>query len=213
MEMELGIAAVLALTAVVHNHPYKSGPGTLTVTEAGIAFEEPAKPKHSIAWNWDNIQQLELTPEKLRILTYNDSKWRAGRDREYEFTVPLSLTRIHGQLVSHLGAKYVAVFAETPANVLWQLPAKLHERLGGSEGTLYFTGDQLLYRSYERGESRSWPVSQLETIATSDAYDLTVTTLEKSGWTRGSREFRFQLKTPLHDAAYQLLWKAVNKSK
>jgi hypothetical protein len=34
---------------------------------------------------FDDIQELELSPDTLRILTYEDSRWELGRDREYLF--------------------------------------------------------------------------------------------------------------------------------
>ena len=65
--------------------------GTLTITDAGVSFEETykngKKPKHPHAWRWDyqDIQQLKIAPKSLTVLTYKDNKWKLGADREYEF--------------------------------------------------------------------------------------------------------------------------------
>src|SRR6266540_3750292 len=67
-----------------HKHLRGAGAGTLTIGEGGIAFEE-AKKRHSFHWAWDEIQQLILSPDALHVLTYEDSKWQLGRDRQYDF--------------------------------------------------------------------------------------------------------------------------------
>jgi len=65
--------------------------GTLTITDAGVSFEETykngGKPKHPHAWRWDyqDIQQLKIAPKSLTVLTYKDNKWKLGADREYRF--------------------------------------------------------------------------------------------------------------------------------
>ena len=75
-----------------------------------------------------------------------------------------------------------------------------------------FTGDRLVYASPTRDESRTWRVADIE-VSSSDPFDLTVATVEREGWTRGPHDFRFQLKDPLTETDYQLLWKAVNNTK
>src|SRR5271167_3749266 len=85
----LTLAAMLASaqTATVrHKHARGNEPGELQVTAEGISFAEPGKgQKHSRTWTYQDIQQLELSPSTICILTYEDQKWMLGRDREYEF--------------------------------------------------------------------------------------------------------------------------------
>ena len=99
--MALGIEALFALASILtfnveHDHLRKTGAGTLSVHDVGIAFEERGEPSHNRSWTWEDIQQL---------------------------------------------------------------------------------------------------------------------TLERAGWTRSPREFRFQLKTPLPGEQYQALWRAVNATR
>src|SRR5688572_17453114 len=143
--MALGIETIVALAAAVviqgaevrHQHAMRDGPGALSTTAEGIAFTETGKrPKHSRSWRWQDIQQLELTPERLRILTYEDQKLQAGRDREYVFrgVSPAVAAQMHAVFRKRLGAKYIAAVPDAVDAVVWQIPAKLNERLGGSEG-------------------------------------------------------------------------------
>jgi hypothetical protein len=212
----LSAATLAAQTAEVrHDHLRKSGTGKLTVSDQGIVWEEGGKKDvHSRAWSWESIQQLELTTGRVRVLTYDDEKWKLGRDREYVFDdVPASFAySIDPLLRAHLGAKYVAALAQPIEGALWQIPVKLHERLWGSEGTLAFTGDRLIYSSTERGEPRTWTLDDIESVSSGDRYELTVQTLERAGWTRGPREFQFQLKQPIAPEQYQALWKAINRA-
>lgn len=210
IEAFFAVAAVLTLPAQ-HDHLYKSGAGTLEVTEHGIVWNEPTEPKHSRAWSWENIQQLELEPGRMRLLTYDDAKWKAGRDREHIFR-GVDAAQLHPLLREPLGAKYIAALPDgQPAAPVWRVPVKLQRRLGGSEGHLTFDGKQLVFESFERGESRSWPLEVVDGVSSADRYELTVYTLERAGWTRGRREFRFQLKTPIADQQYQALWRAVQR--
>jgi hypothetical protein len=179
------------------------------VHDTGIAFEERGEPSHSRSWTWENIQQLTLEAERLRVLTYKDSKWKAGRDAEHVFAGKLP-AEVHAILRQRLGAKFVSAIAAAPADALWRIPVKLLERIGGSEGQLALTRDQLVYISNERCASRSWPIELIDSVSSANSYELTVFTLERAGWTRGAREFRFQLKLPIREPQYQALWRAVN---
>src|SRR3974377_1515190 len=67
------------------------GFGNLTIDDHGVSFEEKYKDnkpkKHPHAWHWDyqDIQQLRISPKSLKVLTYQDNNWKFGADREYEF--------------------------------------------------------------------------------------------------------------------------------
>ena len=212
----LSAATAVAQTAEVrHDHLHKGGSGKLTVSEHGVVWEEGGKKtEHSRAWSWEDIQQLELTAGRLRILTYDDNKWEFGRDREYVFDgLEASFAyAIDPVLRTHLGAKFVAALDRRIEEAVWSIPVKLHERWWGSEGTLSFAGDRLIYSSAEKGEPRIWRFDDIESVSSGDRYELTVQTLERAGWTRGPRDFYFQLKQPITQAQYQALWKAVNQA-
>lgn len=222
--MALGSEAFITFAAFVlltnqtaelrHDHVWKSGSGTLQVTPAGISWSEPQAPKHNRTWRWEDIQQLELTAGAIRILTYEDARWRAYRDREYLLQgLPEGLaTELADSLREHLREKFVSAIARNTGDAAWSIPVKLRQGLGGSEGELIFAPGVLVYRSPERDQSRTWPIGQIEMISSSGPYELTVLPHEQNGWTRGRREFRFQLKRPIGDREYQHLWMSVQKT-
>ena len=65
---------------VWHRHWRSGAPGTLDIGLATISFQEKGKrAAHSRTWRYDDIQQLTLSPNSLRILTYEDEKRELGR--------------------------------------------------------------------------------------------------------------------------------------
>src|SRR5690348_10066353 len=67
---------------VRHQHLHGGSSGTLQVNADSISFKDA---KHSREWKFDDVQQLSLSGDKLRILTYEDRKWQLGRDRDFVF--------------------------------------------------------------------------------------------------------------------------------
>ena len=57
---------------VRHVHLHKGVEGVLTFNEETVRWEESKKPEHSRTWRYAEIQRLELAPEHVRILTYED---------------------------------------------------------------------------------------------------------------------------------------------
>jgi len=192
---------------VRHRHLRNGGVGVLRLDETSISFEEPEKQtNHSRIWKDDDIQQLTLGPESLRIVTYEDNRWELGRDRVYIFDkLPAGLTTDwYPILRARLDQRFVAALADDEVKPQWQVPAKLIHGRGGSQGVIVVGADRLVYKSSRPGESRTWRVSDLENVSSSDAFDLAITTHE--------REFRFQLKRALSAARYQELWMRVNQA-
>src|SRR5215472_15704480 len=69
---------------VRHLHLRRGTESALRVGDDGIAFEEGGKHKaHSRQWRFEDIEQLTLSRDLLRILTYEDSHWGFGHDREF----------------------------------------------------------------------------------------------------------------------------------
>ena len=174
---------------VRHVHLRNGGPGVLRIGENSIAFDEQGKHvKHSRTWKYDDIQELILGPETLRIVTYEDNRWQLGRDRVYVFDkLPASLAaEWYPVFRTRLDARFVAALADDQVPAEWQMPAKLMYGRGGSQGVLLMGADRVVYNSSQPGESRTWRMGDLENVSSSGVFDLTLTTHE--------REFRFQLK-------------------
>lgn len=197
------------------------GFGTLTIDAAGVSFQETYKgkpPKHPHAWHWnyEDIQQLKVEPNSLTVLTYKDTWWKMGADREYEFDLDSGKTfeEVYSFLESRLDQRFVAAVAAAPAQPLWELPAKHLARFGGDEGVLQVGRDAIVYKSAKKNESRTWRYEDIDNISSSGPFQLTITTFERARLDYGSRkQFNFELKRRLEDARYNDLWLRLNQSK
>jgi hypothetical protein len=203
-----GFAASPQSYDVRHLHLRHGGPGVLRIDDSGITFTERGKQaKHSRAWKYDDIQELVLGTQTVRIVTYEDNRWQLGRDRVYVFDkLPASLAADWYPIFrTRLDARFVAALADGQVSPEWQVPAKLAHGRSGSNGVLLVGADRVVYKSEQPGESRTWRISDLDNVSSSDAFDLTLVTHEAT--------FRFQLKQALPDQRLQALWTRVNQTR
>jgi hypothetical protein len=196
--------------------------GTLTITDAGVSFEETykdgKKPKHPHAWRWDypDIQQLKIAPKSLTVLTYKDNKWKLGADREYEFDLVSDGTfeDAYQLLKNRLDQRFVATIPHHLTTVQWEIPVKHLLRFGGDEGVLQVGTGEIVYHSAKDAESRSWRYQDIENISSSGPFQLTITTFERAKTHYGNlKGFNFELKQRLDEARYNDLWLRLNQSK
>ena len=221
-ETRVGLALLLAAVAhgasyaVRHDHVRNGSAGALVITDAGISFQEAGKhADHSRQWRWTDIQQLTLSSDELRILTYEDAKWKLGRDREYVFeelpdglataSVPVLRAHLQGRFVEALAQKFTST---------WQAEAKLQRKFSGADGVIIAAADQIVFQAKRPDESRTWRIADIDSITSSGPYDLTITTYERARLSRADRsEFHFQLKERLPQDRYNALWRRVNEAK
>ena len=197
-----------------HEHLRKYCAGTLSITEQGVSYREEEKKgnkhPHAWTWGWDEIQQLELAPDRVRVLTYQDSRWKLGAGREYVFRGK-GFDSAYAMLSRRLDQRFVAELDAGDADALWQLPVKHLTRFGGSEGTLIVGRDRIVFKSARRDDSRTWRYQDIESISTSGPFQLTLTTFERARAHYGDRkDFNFQLRQPLEEARYNDLWRRLN---
>jgi hypothetical protein len=227
----IAVAAELRFD-VRHERALRDHPGSLTIDNAGISYhqvltekqqrkqkEKPSKKApelESVRFDYQDIQQLRLSTDKLVLVTYKDRKWLLGIDKEYEFLIVggRSFAEAYSMLKDRLDQRFVAALADPQAPVLWELPVKLQGRLQGSEGVLQVGSDHIAYRTDRRGEARTWRYGDIENISSAGPFQLTITTYERAKTHYGSlRGFNFQLKQRLDEKRYQLLWKRLNREK
>jgi hypothetical protein len=198
---------------VRHDHLLGSCKGTLVVGESGVSFQSN---KHAWKWAYRDIQQLELAPLRLRVLTYGDNKWQAGADREYRFEAleGRNFDGAYAMLKDRLDQRFVAVLPDGAVAPLWELPAKHLTRFGGSEGVLLVGPDRIVYKSARADESRTWRYTDIDSISSSGPFQLTLTTYERAKSHYGSlKGFNFQLKEGLAEERYNDLWRRLNRKK
>jgi hypothetical protein len=204
-------------------HVKKAGNmGTLTITEAGVSFEETYRNgthhKHPHAWHWDyqDIQQLKIAPKSLAVLTYKDNRWKLGADREYEFDLRAdgSFEDAWQLLKGRLDQRLVGAIPDHLSTTLWQIPVKHLRRVRGDEGVLQVGPDTIVYQSADKAESRTWRYEDIENVSSSGPFELTITTFERAKTHYGNlKGFNFELKQRLEEARYNELWLRLNQSK
>ncbi len=205
------IAAAAAAQTYEARHDHLRGfcRGDLIFNDQGVAFES-AKKGHSWKLAWLDVQQLRILDNgDVDVLTYQDRKWRLGADRAYHLRVadrPFA-AQVTPMLENRLGRRFVA---GAPAEVkpLWEIPAKHLLRFGGVEGTLVVAADRIQFRAAKPGASREWMLTGVESISTSDPYQLTLVPYE-----RPRRDFNFQLKQSLDSEQYNRLWRRLEAAK
>jgi len=200
-----------ALTVPVrHDHLLGHGAGRLVATDEGLGFEEDSgKKEHSWLLKWQDIQQLWIGVREVRVTTYADSRLRLGADREHRLQAAAGSTfdPLYAVAKDRMDQRLVAAVPGELNDTLWELPVKLKRGFGGSEGVLSAGSDAIVYRSPEKDESRTWRMSDIESVSTAAPFDLTIVTFE------GGRAYTFQLKQRLEERQYQALWRRLNKSK
>jgi len=196
-------AALASATQFTVRHKHLNGgcAGAMTVDETGVRFT--GAKKHAWSWKYEDIQQLRLSPESIYILTYKDSKLRLGEDRAYTFTGKIPAGELYALLKDRMDQRFVAAVGQALGLPTFSVPAKHLKPILGSEGILSFTTGAIVYSTPAKTESRTWRYADIENIASSGPFQLTITTLEKP--------FNFQLKQPITEARYNDLWLQIEK--
>ena len=199
------IASCLILAAAAHaaQFPaaYKKRAGVLTVDESGVSYAG-AKAQHW-SWKYQDIQRFTLSPDRIKVLTYQDNRYLPGADRAYEFTGKIPALELYDLLKGRLDQRFVAALAETSWPVQFWVPAKHLLPIAGSQGALLFGADAIAWSTTGKDDSRTWRYQDIAGVSSSGPFDLSITTLEKT--------FHFQLKQPLAESRYNQLWMEIEK--
>ncbi len=190
---------------VRHDHWRKGAEGVLTFDSEGFAFDEPGKKsQHSRRWKYEEIQHFELTPQRLRIITYDDVGWQLGRDREYLFDrLPKEMAQeLYPLLSAHLDARFIAEVPNAMADTVWSAPAKMLHGWSGANGLLKAGADRIVFASARK--SRTWRYSDIQGITTEGPLEFSISALD--GVTR------FQLKQVLPEERYNELWRRISQA-
>jgi hypothetical protein len=213
------LASAQTYTYEVRHRHWRGGTmGTLRISPDSLSFDEHGKKREadSRRWTYEEIQQLTVGASEIRVLTYEDSKWQLGRDREYLFDrIPSSLAvEVYPLLTRTLDQRFIAAIADRQPAAEWKIGAKLTGNTKGTMGTLAVSSDLIVFDTKQPNEARSWRISDIQNVSSSGPFDLTITTGEKTGVFRGGdRQFHFQLQQAISDDRYSALWRKINRSK
>ncbi len=198
---------------VRHHHLKGSCKGDLIINESGIRYQTSLT-KDQRQWSFDDIQEIQFISDRdLNLVTYEDSRQRLGGDRIFKFE--LQDNTIPKDLVAFLNLKFPKPISYRlkvqDQGARYEFPVKHLHRIGGCQGKLVIAEDGISYLSSKTGESRHWRYSDLQSIGSSGLYELRLGTYEHGPLQYGdTKEFRFQLKTKLDDAAYRFAWSYIN---
>jgi len=199
-------AAAAAQFPARHLHARGGCEGTLDVSAEGVAFAGPRG--HAWQWKLDQIRQLELAPDRVVVLSYENGTlpWT---QRKYEFAATVPAAELYAVLGAHMDQRLVAEFAPPAGGVLWSIPVK-HVGRAGSRGELEVAPETIRYRAAVKGESRTWRYKDVAGISISGPLQLTVTTFEHAPAHYGGRkDFNFELMQPIPEDRYNRLWLAI----
>ena len=198
-------AASAAQFPVRHEHWRDHCNGVLTVDREGVTFA--GAKKHGWSWKYRDIQQLTLSADSVQVMTYQDRKLLPGAEQEYRFTGQVPVAELYDLLKDRLDQRLVAAIPRPADLPAWTFPVKHVSGRKGTEGTLTFGTDSVVYSTDAKGDSRTWRYGDIDNISSSGPFDLTVTTFERDRFAfAGRRGFDFQLKERLPEAAYNAIW-------
>lgn len=217
MNLLLLLLMVLPLTAAEFSFDAKwkrpirpDAEGVLRIGEKGISFLPQKEGKRPLAWAFEDVQHLDrISPAEVAIQTYMDSLVRLGRDRWYRFVLVNGTLsdELYQKVVARIGKPATDRVVSEPRGAELAIPAKHIRLLKGSQGTLYFTPQWIMYSTEAPGESRKWRLDRdVVAVWSSDPYRFEVHALGGSeAFVRRPSVHRFSLKRPLDSALYTKL--------
>ncbi|MCZ6490235.1 MAG: hypothetical protein O7A06_06855 [Acidobacteria bacterium] len=201
--------AAQTFPVVLKKRLWPDGGGQIEITEQAIVYRAEKEPE-SRTWNYPDIQFFDrISSREFTILTYEDQRWKLGRDRQFHFTIT------EGELTDALFQTIRSRLDKPAANrviprleaVEYEVAVKHLHTFGGCEGTLRFTEDAIAYVTEKENDAREWSLArEVRSVWSADRYRLQIHVYEdnRREFSR-TRVFRFALKEPLDGAYYRRL--------
>ena len=203
--------------SVRHHHNLKDCRGVLTITDAGVEYKTAHK-SDSRRWSYGAIRLLKVaSPTEISLVTYEDQKRYAGKDREFSFQ--LVEGKVRGDLSAFLLSvvKRPMVLAVLPApppdeeKPAFEIEVKHLHTIEGAMGVLRIYADRIIFETAKEGDSRYWRLSDLNRFAQPDRYRFQI--VSDIPMTGGPTEvYNFQLLDDLPSGVYDYLWVRLHPS-
>ncbi len=200
--------------AVRHRHIRRDCRGTLRITPNGVEYKT-AHPKDSRTWKFEEIRTLEIkSPTEISVVTYEDQKRWAGKDKVFEFTLldKKATPELSVFLLSHVKRPMeLAVIPEEGEKPAFQFPVKHLHTVVGAMGVLRIYPDRIAFKSSKEGDSRLWRLGDIERFSQPDRFRFQIVGyVPKAG---GPTEvYNFQLLDDLPEGLYDYLWLRLHPS-
>lgn len=195
-----------------HDHFLGSCSGRLVFGNETVDYVTD-KRGHSRSWKYEDIQQLEIAPSRITILTYHSRAIRFGTDQAFNFKlVPGTLTdRFRTDVSRKLTHPIVSAVIPEESDARFSIPAR-HKRIpgGSSQGILEFGEMQIVFRAEEPGNSRVWRYEELLSTGSTGPYRFRIGALEKTGGEYGEeKNYVFDLKRRMTSEEYDFVWRKI----
>jgi hypothetical protein len=189
---------------VRHKQGFGKSEGTLSFTEDGVRYETKEK-EHIRRWTYPDVKYFEIvSTHEVEIHTYETQGLaNFATDRDYQFQLlageiddslyQLLVRKSPRAVVTHV------VFHGT--EVVQEIPVRHRHRFGGCQGTLTIATDKIIFRADHKEDSRIWRLEDIDSFASSDKFSLRLSSRFET--------FTFDLKLPLEQKAYDVIWQAV----
>jgi hypothetical protein len=198
---------------VRHERLLRDRTGELIFSETGIEYRTKDK-GDARTWKYEDIQQLGmLSPKELTIITFEDSKWKFGKDLFYRFTIATG--EITPALWTHLQTKLKrpVVSALIPPDIApkFTIPVKHLRGFSGTQGMLEIGDEYIIYKTAVPKDSRIWRFQDISSVGTTGPYQMRITSMDRTdNESGGERNFVFSLKERLAPEAYDFIWWKIN---
>lgn len=207
------IAAQVFEYPVLHRHLFKDCRGTLRISEAGVEYQT-AHAKDGRKWKFDEIRTIEVnSPQSISLVTYEDQKRLAGKDRIFEFDLlgDKATPQLSAFLLQHVKRPMVLAVLPESGNPDFELRVKHLGTVSGAMGVLSVFPDRLIFKSSREGDSRLWRLADVERFSQPDRYRFQI--VSRVPMAGGPTEvYNFQLLDDLPSGLYDYLWLRLHPS-
>src|SRR5262249_20221058 len=152
-----------------------------------------------------DVKYFEITSEQaIEIHSYEShGVEQLDRDRDYSFRLLTGAItdELYQALVQKNPRTVVTHLVFHGTEIVQEIPVQYRHRIGDCQGTLTIATDKIIYRASEKDDSRIWLLQDIQSFASSEPFSLRVSTTFET--------FNFDLKLPLTQSTYDVLWKAV----
>jgi hypothetical protein len=187
--------------------------GELILGETGIEYRTEDK-GDARTWKYEDIQQLGLlSPKELTVITYEDSKWKLGKDLFYRFKITAGeiTPTLWIQLQTKLKRPVVSALIPPGITPKYTIPVKHLRGFSGTQGMLVVGDEYIIYKTTVPKDSRIWRYSDISSVGTTGPYQLRLTSMDRAeNESGGDRNFVFSLKERLSPEAYDFIWWKIN---
>ena len=199
--------------AVKHHHTLKDCQGTLKITGVGVEYLT-AHAKDSRLWKFDEIRTLEVkSPTEISIVTYEDQKRWAGKDKVFEFTLldRKATPELSAFLLSRVKRPMEVAVLPEQGVPKFELPVKHLHTITGTTGVLKIYPDKVIYETAKAGDSRYWRLADIERFSQPDRFRFQIVSYVPMAG--GPTEvYNFQLMEDLPEGLYDYLWVRLHPS-